>query len=128
MITYCGAALLVAGFVLLLKVCKLVEVSREIIRTARLVADTVRNASLADREKEIRLQGYSKTLFKLCARVCGGIAVALTLPTLVLWGLDRLRWARFEDSMAVLVSWQFLTLSSAALCLFLVRGRLHKRS
>jgi hypothetical protein len=112
MMVYVGAAVLVVGFLVLLKICRLVDTTKRITEQARLVLDTVRSSTLSDRDKELRMQRYSWALLKLTVASCGGLAIALGLPYAVVWALDRAGWAQLDASLALVMSWPFLVATS----------------
>lgn len=115
MIAYVAATSVVLGFVVLVKVCQVLETTKEILRITKLVGETLRSKTLSDREKETNLQTYSKSLAKLCVVICIKLGVALALPLALLWGFDKIGLVRLDASMSVLLSWPFLLVSSVVM-------------
>ena len=106
--SWVGAAILVAGFVLLFKLFALVARSKKVFATVKESAAVMRDYQLTDLEKEKRLQAASIELFKGFFVIVVGSAIALLAPAGIVWGLDYYGWLSFNNTMALTLSWEFI--------------------
>ena len=107
-----GAAVLVLGFVLVISIFDLVGKSSRVFAISKNVMHTLQDSSLDDLQKEKSMQAYSKTLFSLFFIILLICAVAVFIPLAVVKLMDLLGWLCMEDVMAILLSWQFILISS----------------
>lgn len=121
-----GALLVVAGFVVVLHVMRLVPKGAEVASASRAALAVIRDPELDDDAKASLMQRQAKRLFALFLLLTFGGAAALLLPLGLVWGLDALGLLSFESVIAMLLSWQFLlaTTLAAALALWAHRRRL----
>ncbi|QGY39213.1 hypothetical protein GM415_03435 [Pseudodesulfovibrio cashew] len=105
---YVGVAILVLGFVVLLKAFGLVDKANRTIACSKESVDIIRNPGLGDDDKEKALQANSKQLFLLFFQLTLGCAAALLLPAAVVWGLDKAGLMSFDEVVAFTLSWEFL--------------------
>jgi hypothetical protein len=118
MMSLAGAGFLVIGFVMLIKVFRLVPKSIEVLDIVKLALTDLRNADLDDGAKEAAMQGHAKRLMILSSVLLFGGAAALAFPMCLLWVLDWIGLLSFNASMKTAVSWQFLLTSSLVAAAF----------
>lgn len=124
MISWIGAAFLVFGFVVLIRLFKLVEKSGDVVTIARHSFGVIRSSALSDEAKEVALQKDAKHLLRLFVLLTLGGAVAVLLPAGVLWVCDGLGWISLESIFSIAVSPVFLITSGAlAILAFFVPRR-----
>ena len=111
MIYWIAAALLVVGFVVLVRWFGLVERSQKVIAIARRSFGVIRSSSLSDEAKEALLQKDARRLFKLFFLLAVGGAAAAGLPAGLLWMCDQFGWISFASVMHVALSPMFLIVS-----------------
>jgi hypothetical protein len=119
MISWIGAAFLVFGFVMLIRVFGLVERSRDVVTMARDSMGVVRNVELSDQAKEKALQKNAIQLAKLFLILAFGGATACLAPAAVLWVCDQLDWISLDSVFSVALSPTFLIVSGVCACLAL---------
>jgi hypothetical protein len=112
MMTFIGVAILVAGFVALIKIFGLVEKSSEVFNISKLALSDMQNPNLDDDAKEVALQHHAKRLFSLFFLLTLGGAVALLLPAGLLLLLEKMDLLSFSNVMTMTLSWEFLLVSS----------------
>lgn len=120
MISWGGALFLVIGFLVLMKLFKLVERSRDVIRLSRHSVEVIRQSSLTDDDKEAALQKNAKELLLLFLVLASGGAAALACPLGVLWIFDRLGLLSLDSVLSVTFSPLFLAISGVAIVLALL--------
>ena len=120
-----GAIFLVVGFVALVKVFNLPGKCSEVLDLARASLTVLRNPSLDDAAKESALQSNAVRLFSLFLLLTAGAALALVLPTGLIWLLDLLHVVSLRAVLEVALSWQFLLATTVVgvLAWRLMRGR-----
>lgn len=111
--SFVGAALLVAGFIVLVKIFGLLKKSTEAITVAKRAYADFQNPHLSDDAKEVALQGYAKKLFLLFFLITLGSIAALALPIGLLWLLEQINILSLNAVMTTALSWQFLLISTA---------------
>jgi hypothetical protein len=112
MMTFAGVAILVGGFVVLVKIFGLVEKSTEVFSVSRLALSDIQNPDLDDEAKEAALQQHAKRLFGLFFLLAIGGAAALALPAGLLFLLERMGLLSLSAVMTLTLSWEFLLASS----------------
>lgn len=110
--TLVGVAILVAGFVVLIKIFGLVEKSGEVFKISKLALADLQNPDLDDEAKEVALQLYAKRLFSLFILLTIGGAAALVLPAGLLLLLEKMDFLSFSNVLAVTLSWEFFLVIS----------------
>ena len=113
MISWIGAAFLVFGFVVLIRLFGLVEKTGDVVTVARRSFGVIRTSALSDEAKEAALRKDAKQLLRLFLVLAFGGAVAVLLPAGLLWVCDRLGWISLESVFSVAVSPVFLITSGA---------------
>lgn len=108
MIVFTGAALLVIGFIALIKIFGLVEKSIDVINLARLAYADLQNPALNDDAKEVALQSHAKRLFVLFLLITLGGAAALALPMGLIWLLEQMDVLSLNAVISAALSWKFL--------------------
>ena len=108
MIVFTGAALLVIGFIALIKIFGLVEKSIDVINLARLAYADLQNPALNDDAKEVALQSHAKRLFTLFLLITLGGAAALALPMGLIWLLEQMDVLSLNAVISAALSWKFL--------------------
>jgi hypothetical protein len=112
MMTFAGVAILVAGFVVLVKIFGLVEKSTEVFSVSRLALSDMQNPDLDDEAKEAAIQQHAKRLFGLFFLLAIGGAAALALPAGLLFLLEGMGLLSLSAVITVTLSWEFLLASS----------------
>lgn len=123
--TYVGVAILVAGFVVLIKIFGLVEKSREVFTVSKFALSDIQNPELNDDAKEVALQQHAKRLFTLFFLLTVGGAAALALPAGLLFLLEQAGLLSFSDVIAVTLSWEFLLASSVLIIAVILLAKKH---
>lgn len=114
-----GAVFLVAGFLALIKIFRLIEKSADAIDTAKLALKDLQNSELDDHSKEKVLQSHSLRLFTLFFVITLGIIAAISIPVGIIWFFDRLNWMSMETVFDTTLSWEFILASTVFSVLFL---------
>ncbi|MFB6098679.1 MAG: hypothetical protein ABEK84_06135 [Salinibacter sp.] len=107
------AVFVVAGFAVTIERLDLPARAREVGRHSTECLAVLRDDSLADVEKEAALQQRARRLFVLLGLLTGGSALALGLPLLVVWLLDRIGMGSFGGTLALLQRIDFLAATTA---------------
>ena len=103
-----GALIVVAVFVFLLRVLKLIQKGVEVMTTSRRALEVLRDRNLDDDAKGELMQRQAKRLFVLFFLLSFGGAAALLLPVSLTYALDIAGLLSFDGVMGMLVSWEFL--------------------
>lgn len=101
-------ALVVMAFAFALERMSLPERAREVGDRARESLRVLRHPELDDRSKEKALRRQALRLFGLVGVLVGGSLLALGLPLLGVWLLERAGVASFEGVLSVLERADFL--------------------
>lgn len=117
--TYLGVAILVLGFIFLLKAFGLPEMARGVFASSKDSVSIIRNPDMDDDAKEVALQQKAKTLFWLFILLTLGCAAALLLPAGVVWLLDAIGLMSFDQVIAFTLSWEFILATTVLLVLIL---------
>lgn len=102
------AVLVVVVFALVLERLELPARARETGRRAQESLDVLRDASLADRQKEEALQEHARRLFGLLRILAGGSLLALGLPLGGVWLLEQAGVSSLDAVLGVLERPDFL--------------------
>jgi hypothetical protein len=124
MMNWLGGAVLVVGFLLLLRRLRLVEHSQRVLGIARAAMAVVSDRELPDQQKETAMQGYARDLFGLFLRLAGGGVLALLVPLGVVWLMQLVGLVRLEAVLETTLSLGFM---GAALLLSLAYFWWHGR-
>jgi len=103
---------LVAGFILLIKMLRVVENSSKGIRIATASLSIIRNNQLDDLEKEKQLQENSVQLFKIFVLILIGVAASLGAPIGLIFLIEILGFVTFKSVLTLTISWEFLLFTS----------------
>lgn len=103
-----GALFVVAAFIVILHVLKLIPRGVEVTAVSRTALAVVRDPDLDDDAKAELMQRHAKRLLALFFLLTLGGAAALLLPVGLIYVLDMAGLFSFDGVMAVLVSWEFL--------------------
>lgn len=122
MIEWAGAAFLVVGFLVVVRLCGLVEKSKDVIGLAKLSAGVIRNKELSDEQKERELQSNAKRLFGHFLVLALGGAAAFGLPLGLVWVGDQLGLISLDAVLDVALSITFIIVSSIAAIAVLSMG------
>ena len=121
---YLGAAILVIGFVVCLKLFGLVERANSVFALSRESMAVLKNADMDDDAKEAAMQSHAKKLFGLFFTLTLGCVLALALPAGIVWLLDLAGVMSFDAVIEFTISWEFLLATTALLVLVVaVKGR-----
>jgi len=116
---YVGGAILVVGFVVLIKYLKVIEKSSRVLLIARQSVSIIRDTNNSDLQKEIAMQKYSKELLFLFLVIMAGSALAVIIPTALVWLMDLSGILSFQNVIEVVLSWRFIV-SSIIISVFLL--------
>ncbi len=107
-----GALIVVAGFVFLLRALKLIPKGAEVTTISRKALAVLRDSSLDDDAKGELMQAQAKRLFVLFFLLTFGCALALLAPAGLIYALDLAGLFVFNGVMQVLLSWEFLLITT----------------
>lgn len=110
MVNWLGGAFIVVVFFGLLKVFKVIAVSKEVIALSGSVMSTM-NSDMSDLEKEKAMQSFSIRLFKYFFGIMIGSVLAIGIPLLLIWLLQLLGLVSFDEVLETTLTWEFITLS-----------------
>lgn len=127
MISYIGATIIVVGFIVCIKLFKLVELALDVIRISKLSASDIRNPDMDDDTKEAALQAHAIKLFKLFFLLTLGGAAALLIPTALVWLLELMDVVSLDEVFKAALSWEFIV-ASTVLTIIALRGSLTRRN
>jgi hypothetical protein len=108
MMTLIGVSILVISFVTLIKFFGLIQISVNVVNTAKCALSDLRNPNLCDDAKEIALQGYAKRLFSLFGLLTAGSITALAVPIGLIWLLEQVGILSLNAVITIVISWEFL--------------------
>ena len=103
-----GALIVVAVFVLMLRVLKLIQNGVGVMTTSRRAWEVLRDRNLDDDAKGELMQRQAKRLFVLFFLLSFSAAAALLVPVGLAYALDIAGLFSFDGVMGMLVSWEFL--------------------
>lgn len=106
-----GGFILVLGFLLFLKVFKVVNKSRDVIEVAKISLSTVRNKELSDLEKEKIMQKNAMKMFPLFLWISIGSILALLIPMALVWLLEQIGIMKLDEVIQLSLSWLFIGVS-----------------
>lgn len=123
--TWAAAAFLVVGFLVLLQLQRVPAYVTEIGTTSQAALRTLRDATVSDAEKELRMRQSSLRLFALAGRITLATLIALAVPTGLLALLAAGELVDFEAVLLHTLSWQILLGGTllGLLCMRLLRRR-----
>lgn len=122
-----GACFLVAGFLVILQLLRLVERARTVGQHAHAALVVLADIGLDDAAKEAAMQKQALMLFRGFAILTLGGAIALLAPAFAVWGADHLGWVSFDDVWRVMLDWRFIVAASV-LSVFVMRLVLPKKN
>ena len=126
MIPYIGAAIIVVGFIICMRLFKLVEMSLDVISISKMAVADVQNSEMDDDAKELALQAGAIKLFKLFFLLTLGGALALITPTALVWSLELMHVLTLEAVFNAALSWEFIV-ASTILAVAALRGSLSRK-
>lgn len=103
-----ASLLVVVGFLIFLKVFKVVEKSSEVFGVTKTALAVVNNRDLNDLQKEKMMQAHAKSLFILFFFVTVGSFLSLALPFGLVWLLELMGLVSVDAVIAMTLSWQFI--------------------
>lgn len=106
-----GGFILVLGFLLFLKLFKVVNKSRDVIDVAKISLSTVRNKELSDLEKEKIMQKNAMKMFPLFLWISIGSILALLIPMALVWLLEQIGIMKLDEVIELSLSWLFIGVS-----------------
>jgi|GEM_PF-4053268 len=98
-----GFLLLVAGFLVLLKLTRLPTYAHDVITISKVSMATAFDRNLSDRKKEKLMQRNALQLFKLTFILLAGCTLALAGPALVLYAIEYAGLVRFNDVLTLAI-------------------------
>jgi hypothetical protein len=111
MISFVGAAILVVGFLVLIKYLKVIDKSSKVLIIAKESFAIVRDQEKSDMQKEIAMQKFAKELFLLFFVIMAGSLLALAIPAAIVWLMDLSGLLSFYDVIDTTFSWEFIASS-----------------
>lgn len=123
MIEYAGAIFLVVGFIVILKISRLVEKSTRVIAISKRAVAELRDVELSDDAKESAMQNHAKQLAGLFVLITMGGTAAVLVPIAVIWGLDQLALVSIDAVFNVALSWPFFVGTTVLIVIMLVVNR-----
>lgn len=123
MIEYAGAIFLVIGFIVILKVSRLVDKSTRVINISRQAVAILRDSEMSDEDKESAMQSHAKQLIGLFFLITIGGVAAVVLPVVMIWGLDRLGLISLDAVLGVALSWPFIVATTVVIIVALLIRR-----
>lgn len=119
-----GLLVLIAGFLVVLKVTHLSSHSRNVITISKGSIATVLDKSLSDRKKEKLMQQNAVQLFKLTFILLVGSFIALAGPALVVHAMEYAGLVRLDDVLALAIDPLVIAATSLLIILaFFIRRR-----
>lgn len=125
MIEQAGAIFLVVGFIVILKLFKLVDKATRVIEISRQSVADLRSSEMDDDAKEVAMQAHAKQLFALFFLLTLGGVAAIFLPLAVIVVFDRLELVSLDGVLSIVLGWPFIIATTIILflVLFLKRKR-----
>lgn len=125
MAAFVAAAFIVLGFAAALSRLGLVEIAADVSRMSQKSLTLLRDPLLDDRAKEVAMQANARALFGAFLRLTVGLAIALAIPTALVWGIAQTGAFDFDAVIRVSLTWPFLLGGLAAFGAVLLFGK-HK--
>ena len=113
MINWIGALAAVVVFFLLLKLFRVITVSRDVIVQSGGVVAILNNRTMSDLEKEKSMQRFAVGFFKAFLLILVGSVGALLVPTAALWTLEQAGVLILDEVMTTALTWEFIAASVA---------------
>lgn len=105
---YVAAAFIVLGFAALLSRLGLVEIAAEVRSVSHHSLTVLRDPALGDDAKEAAMQADARALFAGFIRLTIGLAIALFLPVVLVWGIAQTGIFAFDAVIEASLTWPFL--------------------
>lgn len=128
MTDWVAAAFLVVGFVVLIRLFRLAEWTREVVDASRRSIGVIRSRTLSDDEKEAALKKDAGLLFRLSFILLLGGAAAFLLPIALMWFCDWVGFISLASMLDVALSPVFLVTSGIVVILVLWLGAVGKQA
>lgn len=123
------ALFVVVGFAVIIEYLGLPDRARAVGRRSKTSLSVFRDDSMEDTEKERVLQEQSRQLFRLLGILLGGSILALGIPLVLIWLLERVGIGSFWGTLGVLERIDFLAgVTVAGLLGYLLGRRLYSSS
>lgn len=125
MLSYLGAAILVVGFLVLVRLFRLIHHSKHVLALAKESSRVMLDSQRSDLEKERFLKSITFKLLKLFFIIVIGSLAALLLPAVLLWQLDNWRLVPYQASMDLTLSVEFIVgISVVSILAYIIWRRL----
>ncbi len=111
------AIIIVALFIGTFRLFKIVPIAAEVFTVTRRVTAVILDSALDDDAKERAVRDASKRLMIQFLQITIRGAAVLAVPTVVLYGVDWVGLASFEDIVAFLLRWEVILISTLAVVL-----------
>ena len=111
------AIIIVALFIGIFRLFKIVPIAAEVLTMTRRVTAVILDSALDDDAKERAVRDASKRLIIQFLQITIRAAAALAVPTVVLYGVDWVGLASLEDIVAFLLRWEVILISTLAVVL-----------
>lgn len=122
-VAYAAAAFIILGFAAILSRLGLVEIAAEVSRLSRNSLTVLRDRDLGDDAKEAAMQANARALFAGFVRLTVGLAIALFLPILLVWGIAQTGIFTFDTVIRASLTWPFLLGGAIVFMAVLLRKR-----
>ncbi len=109
--TLVGGIVVVLGFIIIVKLFKLVEKSTKVIGIAKSAVSIVRDADIDDYQKEIAMQKYAKELFFLFFLITTISLLAIAIPFSFIWLMERAELLTVNEVIDTTLSLEFITVT-----------------
>jgi hypothetical protein len=96
------------AFVAAFRAAGLAARARGVVATTHAALQVIRNESLSDDEKELRVRSASRSLLGAFCELAFRSAMVVAAPAAVLWGADAIGLAPSAAVMTFLLSWPAL--------------------
>lgn len=123
MAAFFAAAFIILGFAAALSRLGLVEIAADVSRMSHKSLALLRDPMLDDRIKEAAMQANARALFGAFLRLAIGLAIAVAIPTGLVWGVAHTGLFDFEDVIRTSLTWPFLLGGVAAFAVVLLCGK-----
>lgn len=110
--TIAAAALAVLLFAVALRYSGIYPLTLDVIASARAAAGVMRDPSLDDEQREVRVQKAAVHLFKRAAQIIVLTAVVVGIPLIALVALDAAGLVALEAVFALLMRWDFIIIAT----------------
>lgn len=113
-VTWVASLSLVVAVAFFLQVFRVVRNASKSLAAVSDALSIIGDPMLSDDEKQASMQSFSIRLFVLFIYILLGVSLAVCLPALLLWGIDRLHLLSFDSVLHLTLQWEFILAVSIA--------------